>query len=150
MIRLKNPSIILTPITEEEKDVLTKEFCGDMSIYVLYRRPMHEGIQIGMLSSSMRTHFSSTANYYQVEESEEKAYFYNGCSDLERIATEVTDRPVYKVRPNDDRTVAGYDVLNGTKVNNLRIWLEDILDGSYKINPEPVPVLERTAFKKTI
>jgi len=150
MIKLKNPSIILTPITEEEKEVLTKQFMGEEDIYVLYRRPMCESVQIGMLSTSMRKYFSSTANYYGVEESNEKAYFYNGGSNLKTIAKEITDRPVYEVRPDNDRTVSGYNVLNGTRINNLRIWLNDILDGSYKINPESAPVLDRKVFKKTL
>ena len=49
---------------------------------------------------------------------------------------EVTDRPVYRIRTTDGRTVAGYDVINGTNENGLRIWLDDVVEGKFTINPE--------------
>lgn len=135
-VRLRNPDIILMPITDEEAEELSKRFMGDEDIYVLYRLPEVEGIHIGMLSSSMREHFPMTANVWNLDEASSSALFYNGCSELERKAEEVTDRPVYRIRPTDDRMVAGYDVLNGTPENNLRVWLEDVVDGKYTVEPE--------------
>lgn len=135
-VRLRNPDIILMPVTDEEAEEISKRFMGDEDIYVLYRLPEVEGIHIGMLSSSMREHFPMIANIWNLDEATSSALFYNGCSELERKAEEVTDRPVYRIRPTDDRMVAGYDVLNGTPENNLRVWLEDVVDGKYTVEPE--------------
>ena len=135
-VRLKNPDIILMPISDEEKEQYEKEFMGDESIYVLYRLPDSEEIQIGMMSSSMRKYFPSTANVRQLDNATSKAFFYNGASDLEKKAMGITDRPVYRIRPSDNRTVDGYDVLNGTPENGLRVWLEDVVDGKYTIKAD--------------
>ncbi len=140
-VRLRNPDIILTPITEEEKKQIESKFMGDESIYVLYRLPDSEGIHIGMMSSSMRKYFPSAANVWNLDNAISMSFFYNGCSKLEEKASEITDRPVYRVRPSDDRMVSGYDVLNGTPENGLRIWLEDVVDGSYTLNAEATPIL---------
>lgn len=142
-VRLRNPDIILTPITEEEKADIEREFMGDESIYVLYKLPDSRDINIGMMSSSMRKYFSSTANVWNLDQATSMAFFYNGCSELERAAAEVKDRPVYRIRPSDDRKVAGYDVLNGTSENGLRVWLEDVVDGKYTINAEKPSVLKK-------
>lgn len=135
-VKLKNPDIILMPISNEEKEKYENEFMGDESIYVLYRLPDSEEIQIGMMSTSMKKYFPLTANVGQLDNATSRAFFYNGASDLERRAMEITDRPVYRIRPSDDRTVVGYDVLNGTPENELRIWLEDVVDGRYTINSD--------------
>ena len=132
-VRLKNPDIILMPISDEDKEQYEKEFMGDESIYVLYRLPDSEEIQIGMMSSSMRKYFPSTANVWQLDNATSKAFFYNGASDLAKKAMGITDRPVYRIRPSDNRTVDDYDVLNGTPENGLRVWLEDVVDGKYTI-----------------
>lgn len=132
-VRLKNPDIILTPITEEEKTQIESEFMGDESIYVLYKLPDSDAMHIGMMSSSMREYFPGTANIWYLSEATSKAFFYNGCSELEEKAQGITDRPVYRVRPTDDRVVAGYDILNGTPDNGLRIFLEDVVDGQYSL-----------------
>lgn len=63
-----------------------------------------------------------------------KPFFYNGCSELERNDLKITDRPVYRIRPSDERTVLEYDILNATKENGLRIFLEDVVDGTYTID----------------
>lgn len=55
----------------------------------------------------------------------------------------ITDRPVYRVRPSDDRMVSGYDALNETPENGLRIWLEDVVDGSYTLNAETPFILRK-------
>ena len=142
MVRLKNPSLILKPITEEEKNAFESEFMGDEMIYVLYKKPGSATIHIGMMSSSMQKHFPATANVWGLNEAEASAYFYNGVSALEDMAMQITDRPVYRIEPTDERTVGHYEVLNGTKENGLRVWLDDILDGSYQITPE-TPTTER-------
>jgi hypothetical protein len=135
-VRLRNPDIILTPITNEEKIQFEKNFMGEESIYVLYRLPNSEGIHIGMMSSSMRKYFPSTANVWNIDSATSMAFFYNGCSELENNASQITDRPVYRVRPSDDRMVSSYDILNGTPENGLRIRLEDVVDGNYTLNSE--------------
>ena len=145
----KRTPIILAPITDEEKKVLTKVFLGNESLYVLYRRPMCPGIQIGMLSESMRKYSPETANCDGLDEATEKAYFYNGCSRLEEIAPQIIDRPIYKIYPSDEKTVDRYQILNRTHIRRLKIRLTRLLEGTYKIYPEPVSVMERKVFKKT-
>ena len=142
-VGLRNPEIILMPITEREKEKYEKD-SWDGSLYVLYKTPLSEEIQIGMLSASMQRYFPATANVWNLEYATSKAYFYNGCSELEKNAELVTDRPVYKIRPSDKRTVLGYDILNGTKENGLRVWLEDVVDGTYAIDEDPELVHRHT------
>lgn len=132
-VRLRNPEIILMPITEQEKEKYENN-SWDGSLYVLYKTPLSKEIQIGMLSASMQRYFPATANVWNLEYATSKAFFYNGCSELERNALKITDRPVYRIRPSDERTVLGYDILNATKENGLRIFLEDVVDGTYTID----------------
>ena len=98
------------------------------------KTPLSEEIQIGMLSASMQRYFPATANVWNLEYATSKAFFYNGCSESERNALKITDRPVYRIRPSDKRTILGYDILNATKENGLRIFLEDVVDGAYTID----------------
>lgn len=142
-VRLRNPDITLTPITDEEKKQFESDFMGDESIYVLYRLPDSADIQIGMMSSSMRKYFPSTANVWGLDSATSKAFFYSGASVLAANATQITDRPVYRVRATDSRTVAGYDVLNGTADNGLRVWLEDVVDGKYALSVEKPSAIRR-------
>lgn len=132
-VRLRNPEIILMPITEQEKEKYENN-SWDGSLYVLYKTPLSEEIQIGMLSASMQRYFPATANIWNLEYATSKAFFYNGCSELERNALAIKDRPVYRVRPSDERTVLGYDILNATEENGLGVFLEDIIDGTYTID----------------
>lgn len=60
-VRLRNPDIILMPITDEEKKEI-EERTGNENIYILYRLPNSEGIHIGMMSSSMRKYYPAIAN----------------------------------------------------------------------------------------
>lgn len=142
-VSLQNPNIILIPITDEEKKQLESKFMGDESIYVLYTLPNSEEIHIGMMSSSMRKHFPATANVWNLENATSMAFFYNGCSELENNASQITDRPVYRVRPTDDRMVSGYDVLNGTSENGLEVVLKDVVDGNYTLNVETPLVIKK-------
>ena len=132
-VRLRNPEIILMPITEQEKEKYENN-SWDGSLYVLYKTPLSEEIQIGMLSASMQRYFPATANVWNLEYATSKAFFYNGYSELEKNALKITDRPVYRIRPSDERTVLEYDILNATKENGLRIFLEDVVDGTYTID----------------
>lgn len=141
LVRLKNPSIVLMPITEEEKEYLeNRRFVGNEAIYVLYKLPNIDKIFIGMMAASTTTYFSATENIWNLRYAIEKAYFYNGCSELEKMASEITDRPVYKVKPTDDRLVDSYDVLNGTEENGLLVLLEDVVSGKFQIEEEELPV----------
>ena len=117
MTSLKNPNIILMPISEKEKEGYLNDLLGDESVYVLYKLPESNDIHIGMMSSSTKAYFPSTSNVWRLDEATTKAYFYNGGSVLENKAMEITDRPVYRIRPSDDRIVSGYDVINGTPDN---------------------------------
>ena len=90
-VRLKNPCIILTPITDEEKEQYEEDSTGDESIYVLYRLPDSEEIQIGMMSTSMRKYFPSTANVWQLGNATSKAFFYDVASAFKKNAMEKVD-----------------------------------------------------------
>lgn len=138
-VRLQNPNIILTPITEDEKECIDKE-----DLYVLYKLPDSEQIQIGMLSPSIREHFPSTANIWNLIYATSKAYFYNGGSKLENEASQITERPVYRVSPTDDREVNEYDILNATDENNLAICLKDVVEGNYVVEKNSPSILRKT------
>ena len=142
-LKLNSPDIILTPITEEEKSMIESDFMGDEDIYVLYRLPNVKGIHIGMMSSSVRKYFPLMANVWNLDSACSKCFFYNGSSKLEHNASEIVDRPVYIVRPSDDRMVLSYDTLNGTLENGLKIELEDVVDGNYTLNVEKPSVLRK-------
>lgn len=143
-VRLRNPDIILTPINEEEKKQLESDFMGDESIYVLYRLPDSEGIHIGMMSSSARKYAPSIANIWDLDKAISMAFFYNGCQELESNASQITDRPVYRISPTDDRMVLGYDVLNVTLENGLGIPLENVVDGKYTLNVETPSIIKKS------
>lgn len=127
-VRLNNPSLILTPVSEGEKDVMSDE-----SIYVLYKLPESEDINIGMMSSSVRKYSPGLANIWHLDSATSYAFFHNGGSGLEDNAHRLTDRPVYKIAPTDDRKVGGYSILNATEENGLGIALEDIVDEGFPI-----------------
>ena len=129
--------IILIPISDREKEQLEKnKDIGDENIYVLYKLPDSEKIQIGMMSSLVRSYSPSLANIRYLDSATSKAYFYGGGSKLESNAMRITDRPVYRIIPSDKRTVSGYEVLNGTIDNGLAILLDFVVDGEYIVNGE--------------
>ncbi len=136
-VRLNNPGIILVPISNREKEQLERaKDIGDENIYVLYKLPDSEIIQIGMMSSFVRRHSPSLANISYLDSATSKAYFYGGGSKLESNAMRITDRPVYRIIPSGKRTVSGYEVLNGTLENGLAILLDAVVDGEYIVNGE--------------
>ncbi|MCI8347671.1 MAG: hypothetical protein HFJ12_06995 [Bacilli bacterium] len=138
-VRLRNPDIILIPITEDEKECLDEE-----DLYVLYKLPDSKQIQIGMLSPSMREYFPSTTNIWNLIYATSKAYFYNGGSELEAESSQITERPVYRVGPTDDRTVNEYTILNATDENNLSICLKDVIEGNYIVEKSSPSILRKT------
>ena len=142
-LKLKNSSIILMPITNEEKLLLENNFMNNEDIYVLYRLPDLNGIHIGMVSSLMKNYFPTTANVGTLNDAISKSFFYNGGSNLANNASKITDRPVYRIKPSDDRMVLDYEVLNNTSENGLNINLEDIVDGHYTLNAEKSSVLKK-------
>ena len=135
-VRLRNPALILTPITDEEKEAAEKEFMGDESIYVLYKLPTSGNIHIGMMSSSVRRYSPGVANIWNLDEATSMAFFHNGGSKLEAGARSITDRPVYRIVPGDDRVVNECQILNGTPYNGLEVELDDVVEGNYSINKE--------------
>lgn len=143
-VNLKNPDIILMPITEEEATHFGSRSYGDESIYLLYKTSDSEDvIQIGMLSSSVSKSSPDLANLWRVKDSTDIAYFYSGCIGLEQMAFDITDRPVYRITPNDDRTVSRYTILNATVENGLNVSLDDLLAGKFVIDSEETMVEKR-------
>ncbi len=119
--RLRNPELIVTPISFEEAN----EDLGFSSLYVLYKNENNE-IEIGM--PDMMSYFPALGNMYGYEAATEKAFFYNGASDLEEMASTISDKPVYRIQPSDDRKVESYDIINGVDVK-----LDDVLNGNFKV-----------------
>lgn len=97
-----------------------------------------------MLHSFLSGTIGKLFELLNIESIERSAFFYNGCSELESSTSQITDRPVYIVRPSDDRMVSGYDVLNGTPENGLRICLKDVVDKNYTLNPKTPSVLRKS------
>lgn len=120
-VRLKNPTLIITPVSQEE---LKKGFSW-ASTYVLYKNSQGE-VEIGI--PDMMEYSPSTANMYGFGEATEKAFFYNGGPSLVESATSISDRPIYSIQISDDRKVAGYDI-----INNVDVKLSDVLNGSFKV-----------------
>lgn len=143
-VRLKNPELILTPITDGEREAAEKEFMGDESIYVLYKLPSSGNIHIGMMSSSVRKYCPGVANVWNLDKATSMAFFHNGGSSLENNAREITDRPVYRIVPTDDRVVAECRILNSTSENSLEILLDDVVEGRYSVNSENPVELKKT------
>ena len=120
-VGLKNPKIILMPITEEESKKYASLFA---SVYLLYRCDDSEEIQIGI--PDLQSYSFIAANMYGAEYAAEKAYFYCGGSNLAVSADSITDRPIYAIVPTCSRTVAEVEVLNG-----IDIELNQILSSGY-------------------
>lgn len=135
-VRLKNPELVLTPITNGEFEAAQKEFMGDESIYVLYKLPTSGNIHIGMMSSSVRKYCPEVANVWNLDEATSMAFFHNGGSELESKADSITDRPVYRIVPSGDRVVNECQILNGTPYNGLEVGLDDVVDGIYSVDAE--------------
>lgn len=123
-VRLKNPKIIITPVTQEEID---NGFTWG-TLYVLYKNQSGE-IEIGI--PEMINHFPTTANMSGLENATEKAFFCNGGSKLVELSSKINDRPIYSICPTDDRKVEEYEVINGVDVN-----LGDVLNGTFKVSSQ--------------
>ena len=123
-IRLKNPTLIIAPVSQEEVEEADKVL-GWGSLYVLYKNKNGE-VEIGI--PDMIEHFPATANMFGFGEATEKAFFYNGGSSLIESAPTINDRPIYSIQPSDDRKVATYDI-----INNVDVKLSDVLNGSFKV-----------------
>lgn len=118
-------SIILVPITEDEKEHIESIF-GDFAtqyIYVLFRTPSKGGIQIKKLNSYNKMKF---------HDHESRAYFYNENSNNKNFDG-WKGVPVYEIFKDVDDTVMEYNILNSTANNNLNVWLDDILNGAFQI-----------------
>jgi len=115
-------NIVLTPITEEEKDFLLNQ-----NVYILYRTDQSDEIHIDMMSPSVSKYFPEIINKREIANVTAKAYFYNGGENLFNIG-----RPVYRVRPTENNIVSGYDIVNICPEHSNRVWLEDIVDGNYQ------------------
>ena len=121
-VKLNNPPIILTPLTEEE----AKNNFGFAELYVLYLNSLKE-VEIGIPDMEKYDYYLS--NMDGIENATKKAYFFNGGTYLKMKASEVTDRPIYEVFSTDDRKVVASSI-----INNVNIGLTDVLN--VKFQPE--------------
>ena len=119
-VKLNNPPIILTPLTEEE----AKNNFGFAELYVLYLNPLKE-VEIGIPDMEKYDYYLS--NMDGIENATKKAYFFNGGTYLKMKASEVTDRPIYEVFSTDDRKVVASSI-----INNVNIGLTDVLNGEFQ------------------
>lgn len=119
-VKLNNPPIILTPLTEEE----AKNNFGFAELYVLYLNPLKE-VEIGIPDMEKYDYYLS--NMDGIENATKKAYFFNGGNYLKMKASEVTDRPIYEVFSTDDRKVVASSI-----INNVNIGLTDVLNGKFQ------------------
>ena len=119
-VKLNNPPIILTPLTEEE----AKNNFGFAELYVLYLNPLKE-VEIGIPDMEKYDYYLS--NMDGIENATKKAYFFNGGTYLKMKASEVTDRPIYEVFSTDDRKVVASSI-----INNVNIGLTDVLNGKFQ------------------
>lgn len=119
-VKLNNPPIILTPLTEEE----AKNNFGFAELYVLYLNPLKE-VEIGIPDMEKYDYYLS--NMDGIENATKKAYFFNGGTFLKMKASEVTDRPIYEVFSTDDRKVVASSI-----INNVNIGLTDVLNGKFQ------------------
>lgn len=119
-VKLNNPPIILTPLTEEE----AKNNFGFAELYVLYLNPLKE-VEIGIPDMEKYDYYLS--NMDGIENATKKAYFFNGGTYLKMKASEVTDRPIYEVFSTDDRKVVASNI-----INNVNIGLTDVLNGKFQ------------------
>lgn len=119
-VKLNNPPIILTPLTEEE----AKKNFGFAELYVLYLNPLKE-VEIGIPDMEKYDYYLS--NMDGIENATKKAYFFNGGTYLKMKASEVTDRPIYEVFSTDDRKVVASSI-----INNVNIGLTDVLNGKFQ------------------
>lgn len=119
-VKLNNPPIILTPLTEEE----SKNNFGFAELYVLYLNPLKE-VEIGIPDMEKYDYYLS--NMDGIENATKKAYFFNGGTYLKMKASEVTDRPIYEVFSTDDRKVVASNI-----INNVNIGLTDVLNGKFQ------------------
>ena len=121
-----NNEMIITPITEEEKRQLIDLKMQD-NIMVLYRTEKSNDIQIGMLAKAIKDFFPQLTNLDKIQYASDLAYFF-GVNGSDRNI-DISDRPVYSIKPTAERTVGEYQLLNPSIDNN--VWLEDVLEGNY-------------------
>ena len=119
-VNLNNPTIILTPLSEEEAE---NKF-DFASLYVLYVNYFND-VEIGIPDMKEYSYF--LANMQGLKDATKKAYFYSGGNSLKMKASEITDRPVYEVLPSDDRKVVACNI-----INNVNIGLTDVLNGKFQ------------------
>ena len=92
-------------------------------LYALYTSD--RGIEIGILDPELVEDLPTIANIGGLEDTDDIALFVD--------ATDVTDRPVYKIYPAINRTVGTYDILNGFVVS-----LDKVVTGEYKVGASPI------------
>ena len=126
-VRLRNPSIVLMPLTENEAEDISKEELLKNKLHILYKLSDSSDIEIGMLADYAIRYCPSIANVDRIEDAQTFSYFYSGGSFLEENAESIEDRPVYLVYPSDERTVVSSRVINGVDFD-----LEQVVDGEYE------------------
>lgn len=116
-VRLRNPSIVLMPVTEEEAEEINQDAFLKSKLYVLYELEGFPDIEIGMLADYAVKYCPSLANVSRIDEATSFCYFFSGGTSLEEKAELVQDRPVYLVYPSDDRKVAHFESINGKEID---------------------------------
>lgn len=136
---IRNDFMVLTPISQEEKDHAESTPYGAEHIVALYQLPDSDEIQIGLLSPLQNRFFSADANIENLKYATTVAYFHDGYTELGDMNGARVDRPVYLVYTTRKNTVKGARVLNANDENGLRIPLKDIVNGKVTIeSSEPV------------
>lgn len=125
-VRLKNPTLIITPVSQEELN----EGFGWGSLYALYKNENGE-VEIGI--PDMIEYFPEIANMSGFSDATEKAFFYSGGSRLIESAPTINDRPIYSIQPSDDRKIEKYDI-----INNVNVKLSDVLNGTFKVTTDNI------------
>ena len=125
-VRLKNPNLVLTPISEveAEKDL------GYTGLYVLYKDSKGT-IQVGI--PDMGRYSARLANMSGYEAATEKGFFYNGSQKLIDNAENIKDRPVYVLEVDDHR-----QVVNWASINDVDVSLDDTLNGTFQITEDNI------------
>ena len=121
-VKFNEPSITMMPIRDDELE----EYLDTSFIYLLYKTINSEKINIGV--PFMDSYYPRLANMNGAEKSLEKKYFISNNNLLNQQIKDNTERPIYELFPDDDRTVSSYRCLG-----NLDIPLEDLLNGNYEI-----------------
>lgn len=114
-------NLILAPATIQDCNIFKHSY---YAIYALYKNDETNEIEIGIPGMINHTDLHNMDGF---DCASEKAYFINlGYAGIEFSDT-ITDRPIYVITPNENRTVKNYSI-----INEFDTSLEDILKPEQK------------------